>query len=170
MQTDDRIDTSQWLPKGDAVLTPERRAQPDMLGEGATIEAIRVMHSLHQRALLNDEQLEHGQTYERWQMIYRAKRNGQRIRGRHSGLDDIGTAERGYGYLLIRMERPLLSVLDCCLLPSRPELLNSAIIASHSILDAFERLGLLLGSFQSLLDSEQKMAQNAVRDEGIRVT
>lgn len=78
---DSEIDQSQWLKRGEPIITPERERHGDVLVERDDDGNIRfvqkhlstVLNELDRRGTLTPQHVHDGQTYEIWQTIFRAK-------------------------------------------------------------------------------------------------
>jgi len=75
------IDQTQWLPRGESIITPERESKDDLRVERDEDGNIRyvqrqlstVMNELERRGTLESQHTHDGQTYEVWQTIFRSR-------------------------------------------------------------------------------------------------
>lgn len=113
------MDESQWLPKGIAIINPERQA---MLGihveydaEGLvkyarTMLPPTILQYLHRNHILDDIELENGRDYQQWREMFRAFCSNQRMTANYGELritnrEGYGIRESAYGKLIRQLPR-----------------------------------------------------------------
>lgn len=110
------MDETQWLPKGHAIITPERQRMlsidVEYDGQGIIKYARAqtgktVLQYLHDQHILDDEEYHNGRDYEFWREMFRAFCSSQRMTASYDSSNKgqrSGDGNREYAYSkLLRM-------------------------------------------------------------------
>jgi hypothetical protein len=132
-----------------------------------------LMNWLWERDILDDQNLHDGQTYERWQMIYRAKRGrGVNSKSLHGVTDsEAGCAEYGFSLILQRLNPGYQKAINTTF--SHANDYGRWVIWDHRYryLTAFQSLTYIMpqihADVKKSLDESKKKAQDAFIDGDI---
>jgi len=107
--TDDHIDRTQWLPRGEAMVTPEREGKGDLIVfydedtghiREARAVAKNILSLLLELKVIDDQQHHDAGTYQIWRDMHQASM-GLRRPVSSGNQEAIGVRLRAYGYVLI---------------------------------------------------------------------
>lgn len=161
------IDESCWIPEGEPVVQMDKNGMPwrkDFVVEfndsGEMVlhqmQVRNIMNWLHERDRISDQNVFDGQTYERWQEVYRAKRSNQKIRNSARCIDNGGESLVEYGFLLILTRMPVKwqRLIDWAIDPTKYDPFTANRNSRHYH-EAFERLTRLMPEIRS--DVQRKL-------------
>lgn len=151
IEDDDHIDKSQWLPKGESIITPEREAKGDMhIERDAETQDIKfaqaqirnILNFLWSRDIITDDQHDAGNVFWAWRNQHRVALGLQRAISTDIAVSST-VKLRAYGYVLL--VKPL-SVDDHAAIDYAVEMFES----SHTRFLALQRRVLYRRAFARL--------------------
>ena len=176
------IDPSQWL-NGGSVVTPERVAKGDLRierraaptprqearGEPGDIRVAQahvrnILNLLHEREILDEQNVRDGQTFERWQMWFTAELScrpstiySPEMRGIRRELAEDDLAHDDYGKLIRGMSRKHLGLVERAITTHATD--HNAWLACRDgahYREAFDRLGVVMERLRAAFKARQE--------------
>jgi hypothetical protein len=116
------MDESQWLPKGIAIITPERQAMlgivveydPEGMVKYARAQKKQTIAQwLHANHILDDEEYENGRDYEMWRNMFYSFCSNQRMTANYGEMritNQTGSGYREQAYCRVIRMMPRMSI------------------------------------------------------------
>lgn len=162
------MDSTQWLPKGIAIITPERQLQLGIHVEYDTDGLVKyarttckqnILQFLHAQHILDDLEYDNGRDYQQWREMFRAFCSSQRMTANYgevriSGQSGHGVREQAYSKLLRHLpnahQKYIEYTLDTIITPS----IEKQAKRNQEIFQrVFNRLGAVMEMIRKELDN-----------------
>lgn len=162
------MDESQWLPKGTAIINPERQAKLNIsveyAGDGSikyakAQEPITIMAYLYRNGTLDDAEYQAGKEYQMAREIFRSFTSRQRMTASYGDAtpswvsEDFGR-ERVYSMIVRMMPRSYQSAIDYAVDAVTRERKH---IPVDTFQRAFGRLAGVMDCIQKEIDAQREM-------------